>query len=291
MSAALVAADETFSSSAVPFGSESTTTGPVEPGRSKLKGAFEMPLDRIRPDPNQPRKKIDPQYLGELTKTVKQHGILQPITLRYDEQNDVYLILSGECRYTAAKAAGLDRVPVWVRTPKNEEILLQQVIENWTRSDLNPFELADSLAQIRDANQYNQTQLANATGKNKSEVSRLLSILELDAETQRIARDDSTGRITKRHLFAIARLAPDEQKKMLARVQRDDVTALDLERAIARQRKTSTGAAKRGAPVTYRRYSTKQASVVLTFRKQEVSDEDVLYVLSEIRRQIKEDAA
>jgi len=147
-----------------------------------------MPLDRIRPDPNQPRKRIPPEYLAELTETVKRHGILQPITLRYAEGDDVYIILSGECRYTAAKAAGLETIPVWVKTPKSEEILLHQIVENWTRSDLNPFELADSLSQIRDANGYNQSQLANVTGKNKSEVSRLLSLLDLNPDVQLLAR-------------------------------------------------------------------------------------------------------
>ena len=246
-----------------------------------------MPLHRIRPDPNQPRKRVHPEYLTELTETVKRHGILQAITLRYAEDDDAYIILSGECRYTAAKAAGLETVPVWVKTPKTEEILLHQIIENWTRSDLNPFELADSLSQIRDANGYSQTELAKVTGKNKSEISRLLSLLDLSPDVQQIARDDNTGRVTKRHLFAIARLDVDKQQWMIERIQREDITALDVERYVGRSQAAGPRANKKGAPVTRRRYATHQASVLLTFRKKEVTDGDVVRALSEIKDQIE----
>ena len=250
-----------------------------------------MPIQLIRPDPNQPRKRVHPEYLAELTETVKRHGILLPITLRYVEKDNVYIILSGECRYTAAKAAGLETVPVWVKTPKTEEILLHQIIENWTRSDLNPFELADSLSQIRDANGYSQTELAKVTGKNKSEISRLLSLLDLSPDVQQIARDDNTGRITKRHLFAIARLDVDKQQWMIERIQREDITALDVERYVGRSQAAGPRANKKGAPVTRRRYTTQRATVVLTFRKKEVANDDVLAALSEIKDQIERGVA
>lgn len=247
-----------------------------------------MSVDRIRPDPNQPRKRIAPEHLEELVASIKRVGILQPITLRYIEAEDVYQILSGECRFTAAKAAGLEVVPVWVKTPKSEEILLHQIIENWHRSDLNAFDLADSLAQLKAANGFSQTDLANSTGKNKSEISRLLSLLELAPDVQKIARDDDSGRITKRHLFAVARLDIERQQKLIHRIQKDDLTALDLERYVKRLETPKDKASARGAPVTRRRYMTRHASVLLTFRKNEVTDGDVLFALDELRRQIKE---
>lgn len=247
-----------------------------------------MSVDRIRPDPNQPRKRIAPEHLEELVASIKRVGILQPITLRYIEADDIYQILSGECRFTAAKAAGLEAVPVWVKTPKSEEILLHQIIENWHRSDLNPFDLADSLAQLRAANGFSQTDLANSTGKNKSEISRLLSLLELDPNVQKIARDDDSGRITKRHLFAVARLDTDHQQKLIHRIQKDDLTALDIERYVQRVDKPKGTANSPGAPVTRRRYLTKHASIWLTFRKKEVSDSDIVLALDEVKRQIRE---
>ena len=212
---------------------------------------------------------------------------MQPITLRYVEVDDIYQILSGECRFTAAKAAGLELVPVWVKTPKNEEVLLHQVIENWHRSDLNPFDLADSLAQLKAANGFSQTDLSTSTGKNKSEISRLLSLLELDPDVQKITREDSSGRITKRHLFAIARLDVDNQKKLVSRIQKQDLTAVDVERCVQRLEQPKGQGKTAGAPVTRRKYSTKHASVLLTFRKKDVGDDDVLLALDELKSQIK----
>jgi len=245
-----------------------------------------MPIGRIRPDPNQPRKQIAPEHLAQLVASIKRVGILQPITLQYIDQDDVYQILSGECRFTAAKAASLGEVPVWVKSPKNEDVLLHQVIENWHRSDLNPFDLADSLAQLRDSNGLSQSELARSTGKNKSEISRLLSLLELDPDVQKIARDDSSGRITKRHLFAVARLSPARQKKLVHRIQQVNLSALDVERVVARAEKSKASATAAGAPWTRRKYQMTQASVVLTFRKRDVSDDDVLEVIDELRSQI-----
>lgn len=242
-----------------------------------------MSIERIRPDPDQPRKRIAPEHLKQLVASIKRVGILQPITLRYVEQDDIYQILSGECRYTAAKAAGLKTVPVWVKTPKNEEVLLHQVIENWHRSDLNPFDLADSLAQLKDSNGLSQADLAKSTGKNKSEISRLLSLLELDPDVQKIAREDSSSRITKRHLFAIARLDTVRQKKLVSRIQKDNLTAMDVERTVARLEKPKE---KAGAPWTRRTYRTAQATIAFTFRRREVTNVDVLEALDDLREQI-----
>lgn len=246
-----------------------------------------MAVDRIRPDPNQPRKQIAPDHLKQLVASIKRVGILQPITLQYIEGDDIYQILSGECRFTAAKAAGLENLPVWVKTPKNEEVLLHQVIENWHRSDLNPFDLADSLSQLKDANGFSQADLSRSTGKNKSEISRLLSLLELDADVQKIARDDASGRITKRHLFAVARLDADGQKKLVNRIVKQDLTAMDIERYVQRLEQPKGKGKVIGAPVTRRKYVTKHATVLLTFRKKEVNDDDVLLALQELKALIK----
>lgn len=239
-------------------------------------------------DPDQPRKKIDPSYLRELTQSVRELGVLQPITLRYVEEVDLYRIISGECRYTAAKAAGLSDVPCWVKQPKADEILLEQLVENWQRSDLNPFELADSLAILRDTNQYTQRQLAERTGKSAGEISKILTILELDPAVQRIARDDAAGKVSKRHLYALGRLSAQQQSVVLQRIIRDGLSAEDTERVVRRVRAAGTGPKKPGAPVTHRKFTTKFATVRLTYRKQQVTDADMLHTLKEVQRQILE---
>lgn len=257
-------------------------------GRRRLSGAFLIDINRIEPDPDQPRKRIDPTHLDELAKSVKRLGVLQPITVRYIEDDDIYRIIAGECRYTACKQASLNEIPCWVKNPKADEILLEQIVENWTRQDLNPFELADSLAILRDANNLNQQDLVERTGKSKGEVSKLLSILALAPDVQRDARDDTTGRITKRHLYSLSRVAPQQQLEVLKRVRRDELSAIDMERLVKRMEKRSDKPKKGGAPVTRRRFATKNASVVFTYRKRDVSDTDMMMTLREVKKQIIE---
>ena len=197
-------------------------------GRRRLHGAFSIDIALIEPDPNQPRKKIDPVHLSELTQSIRRHGILQPISVRFIEESGRYRIVAGECRFTAAKQAGLADMPCWLKTPKDHEILVEQIVENWVRSGLNPFELADSLAILRDANGYTQKMLAEETGKSPGEISKLLSILSLDAEVQSVARSDESGRVAKRHLYALSRLPAPMQTSLLQKVQlvRDGLGAL-----------------------------------------------------------------
>ncbi|MCB9924537.1 MAG: ParB/RepB/Spo0J family partition protein [Planctomycetaceae bacterium] len=272
----------------LPVASEATPSSGAMAGRRRLSGAFLIDINRIEPDPDQPRKRIDPTHLDELAKSVKRLGVLQPITVRYIEDDDIYRIIAGECRYTACKQASLNEIPCWVKNPKADEILLEQIVENWTRQDLNPFELADSLAILRDANNLNQQDLVERTGKSKGEVSKLLSILALAPDVQRDARDDTTGRITKRHLYSLSRVAPQQQLEVLKRVRRDELSAIDMERLVKRMEKRSDKPKKGGAPVTRRRFATKNASVVFTYRKRDVSDTDMMMTLREVKKQIIE---
>lgn len=265
-----------------------TNDAPAATGRRRLTGAFHIKIERIEPDPNQPRKQIDPQYLEELSLSIRSLGVLQPITVRYIEAEDRYRIISGECRYTAARQAGMTELPCWVKTPKAEDVLLEQIVENWQRSDLNPFELADSLAILRDANGLTQRELAERTGKSTAEVSKLLTILDLDPKVQTLARADTSGHITKRHLYSVARLPAPQQTTLLERISRDDLSAVETEKLVARMQASQDRPRKGGAPVTRRRFSTRFATVVFAYRKKEVTDADLLAALKEVRQQIGE---
>lgn len=213
---------------------------------------------------------------------------MQPITVRYVAEIDRYRIISGECRYTAAKYAAIPELPCWVKSPSAENILLEQIVENWQRSDLNPFDLADSLAILRDANKFTQQQLADRTGKSKGEISKLLAILDLDLDVQKIAREDSSGKITKRHLYSLSRIPIPQQTVILNRIQRDDLTAIDTEKLVARLMEKRDHPRKGGASVTRRAFTTKAATVVFTYRKNNVSDTDLLMTLRDVKTQIIE---
>lgn len=259
-------------------------------GRRRLHGAFAIDIGLIEPDPNQPRKKIDPVHLDELTKSIKRHGILQPISVRYIEETGRYRIVAGECRYTAANQAGLTELPCWLKTPKENEILVEQIVENWVRSDLNPFDLADSLAILRDANGYTQRQIAEETGKSTGEISKLLTILDLDPDVQKTVRDDTSGRITKRHLYSVARLPVPQQTILIDRIQRNELSAIDTEKLVGRMLEKRDTPKKGGAPVSRRRYVTRYATVQFIYRKQHVTDADLLNTLKEVQKQILEQA-
>lgn len=257
--------------------SEGATPASYE-GRRHLAGAFLIRVDRIRPDPAQPRRLINQPALDELAASVRQWGILQPITVRYVEVDDIYQIITGERRYHAARAIGLTELPCWVRTPETDVILIHQIIENWQRAELQPFEIADSLAQLRDAKQCTQRELAAAVGKSEGEVSKLLKLLALSPAVQEQARRDQTGVLSRRHLYAMSRLEPEEQAVIATAVREQYLSASDTEQFVTRRLASRTGP-KRGAPVTRVQLVTPTATVVLTFRRQSVSTADILAAL------------
>jgi ParB family chromosome partitioning protein len=241
---------------------------------------------RIRPDPNQPRRRLDTDAQKELINSVKRLGILQPITVRYMEAENVYRIITGERRYHAACQAGLGEVPCWVQSPREEEVLLHQIVENWQRLDMRPFELADALARLRDVGGYAQKDLARETGKSEGEISKLLALLTLPPEVQKLAREDRTGRISRRHLYAVHDIPPDKQLSLLQRTRQEGLTATEIETLADKYVKAARGVPRRGAPVTCKRFTTSVARVSFTFRRKEVSNEDILTAIDEVRLQL-----
>jgi len=261
----------------------STSCGPVQ-GRKRLAGACLIEITRVRPDPAQPRKRLDPAAQAELVASVKRHGILQPVTVRYVTSDNIYQIIAGERRYLAARGAGLTEIPCWIQTPREEEVLLHQIVENWQRLDMHPYDLADALATLRDGAGMSQKQIAQDTGKSEGEISKLFALLDLSPAVQKLARDDSTGRITKRHLYAVRALPPDRQEAIIRKTQEHGLTAHETEKLVSREEERLQGApGRRGAPVSYHRFRTANATVSLTFRKKEVTTDDILGALDEVR--------
>ena len=180
---------------------------------------------------------------------------------------------------------GFPKSPAGCRIARKNQVLLHQIVENWQRLDMHPFDLADALARLRDANSYSQQDLARETGKSKGEISKLLAILDLDPAVQKAARDDQTGHITRRHLYAIRALPAERQLSLLRRAQQEAMTATDMEQLAAKETDNPPSHRRRGAPVSHHRFSTSQATVSLTFRKKDVTTEDILAALDEARCQ------
>ena len=162
----------------------------------------EIPVGQITPNPNQPRQEFDPVALKELSDSIKELGIVQPITLR-DQGDGTYLIIAGERRWRASQMAGLQTIPAYVRTVDDENMMEMALIENIQREDLNALEIA--LAYQHLLEQYNLTQerLSERVGKNRSTITNYLRLLKLPATIQMGLKDRRLEMGHARALLAI----------------------------------------------------------------------------------------
>lgn len=180
-------------------------------GRTVNREACMMRLDRIEPDPDQPRKEIDPEGLQRLADSLKTRGQLQPIRIRWDESRGVYLVVLGERRYQAAKIAGLSSLSCVVVTGSAtpEELLEDQLVENCLREDLKPIELANAYKRLMTRLGISQAELAKRLNVAQSAVSQAVSMLTLPEPIK--ARVDS-GELAPSVAYELSKFSdPDEQ--------------------------------------------------------------------------------
>lgn len=147
-----------------------------------------LPLDKVMPNPDQPRKDFDEEALAELAKSISVHGIVQPITVR--EMGDgTYQIISGERRYRASNIAGLKDVPAFILTATDQSLLEIGLIENIQREDLNPMEIAYSFHLLKKNHNLTQEQVAHRVGKPRASVANYLGILNTSPVVQDAIRE------------------------------------------------------------------------------------------------------
>ncbi|MFZ7115788.1 MAG: ParB/RepB/Spo0J family partition protein [Bacteroidota bacterium] len=169
----------------------------------------QIPLEQIEPNPFQPRVDFDDTSLSELSVSIKEQGIIQPITVRklgYDK----YQIISGERRYKASKLAGLKTIPAYIRVANDQGMLEMAIVENIQREDLNALEVALSYKRLIDECGLTQEELSERLGKNRSTVTNFLRLLKLPPDIQASVRD---GKISMGHARAI--LGVDDIDKQL----------------------------------------------------------------------------
>jgi len=143
----------------------------------------EIELSRIEPNPNQPRSEFDEEALQELAASIRSYGVIQPITVKQiDEEH--YFIIAGERRYKAAKLAGLERIPAYIKTAEDEHIMVMALIENIQREDLSAIETALAYQKLLDESGETQEQLAVRIGKKRATITNYLRLLKLPAEIQ-----------------------------------------------------------------------------------------------------------
>jgi ParB family chromosome partitioning protein len=257
-------------------------------GRRRLANTYLIQRERLIPDPDQPRKEFQEKDLGELTRSIESRGIKQPLTVRWSVEHGQYMIIDGGRRFEAAKRLKLDELPCWIQKGERSDILIDQVVHNWQRSDLRPYETADALARLRDEFGMTQSDIVRLTGKSKAEISKFLALHDkVVPEVQEAARSGAEP-LTSRHLYNISKLKPDQQQAIANEVNSQNLTAQQTERLIARQSpKVTPNHRVRNVNDRQRRFSTSKADVLMTFRRKAICVKDIQTALSEIAEHLK----
>lgn len=189
-----------------------------------------IPVERIVPNPRQPRAHIDSQELNELASSIREHGILQPVIVTYNEDEDQYILIAGERRLLAAKQAGLRHVPAIIREATEQQRLVLALIENVQRSDLNALEAAEAYRQLTEEFNLSHEEVAVHVGKSRVSVTNTLRLLKLPQEVQ----DALVGeRISEGHARALLSLAtPQAQEAALQTILLHDLNVRQTEELV-----------------------------------------------------------
>ncbi len=174
----------------------------------------EIELSAIVANPNQPRRTFDEEALQELSDSIREHGVISPITLR-DNGDGTYMIIAGERRFRASKLAGLERIPAYIRTAKDEQVMEWALIENIQREDLDAIEIALAYQRLMDDYHLTQERMSERVGKKRATVANYLRLLKLPAEIQVGIKEK---KIDMGHARAI--LATPSAERQLALYQR-----------------------------------------------------------------------
>jgi len=273
----------------VPLGDSDTALPTRQDGRTPLRNTYRIELDLIEPDPNQPRRYFDQQALEELAASIRARDIKQPLTVRWEPDTGKYRIIDGERRYRAAALAGLQDVPCLLAEADSRDTLIDQIVHNWQRADLRPYETADALVRLKNEFTMTLAEIAQLTGKSIGEVGKLVALVEkVVQEVQERVRELGNASLTKRHLYTLSQLPPNEQKRLAGRIEREQLTALETERLVRAgleptKRQDSRSA---GRPRKHVRIATKYGLIQLTPADPHFTDETLLAMLREARREL-----
>jgi ParB family chromosome partitioning protein len=253
-------------------------------GRRRLADAFLIRTDRLEADPNQPRREFDSQQLAELADSIRERGIKQPLTVRWEESTQKYRVIDGGRRFQVAVQLGVVELPCWIQQTAGKELLIDQVVHNWQRAELSPTDMASALGRLRDEHGLTQQDIARLTGKPKGEISKYLAIYDHTSDAvKEIARTENDGAkkpvLSKRHLYNISRLPADQQDAVAQLVARDGLSAMETERLVDEKVGVQKRQRHNGVASRTRRISTPLADIVLTFRKAKIEDSDVTVAL------------
>ncbi len=206
----------------------------------RARSSRRVPTAFLRPNPRNPRRSFGEEDLADLTASVREKGIVQPILVRQvPAGSDSYEIIAGERRWRAAQRAGLHDVPVIINNVSDQEALELAIIENVQRSDLNPLEEALGYQQLIDEFAYSQTALADVIGKSRPHVANTLRLLKLPESVKDYLRD---GKLTAGHARALVTV--EDPAAVAARIVEGGLTVRDAEALTQQEKEPKRGAAK-----------------------------------------------
>jgi ParB family chromosome partitioning protein len=240
-----------------------------------------IPVEQVHPNPDQPRKAIGD--LRDLTDSVREKGVLEPLLVRYMPREDCFYIISGERRYHAARAAGLREIPCIEKTADDAETLEIGLIENIQRKDLTPFEEADGLHRLATQFEYTHEDVARKIGRARSSVTETLSLRNIPDSLRKKCIDQ--GIASKSLLLQIAR-QPTEKKmvEMLHRILQGGLTRDEARR----ERREEQSGPQRPQPFIFQFEPENEAfRFRIQFKKSHVSRDELIGTLREILAQLE----
>lgn len=186
----------------------------------------EVEIELINPNPKQPRANFDEETLSELAASIRELGVISPITLRKNEDG-TYMIIAGERRYRAAKSIGLKTIPAYIKTAADEQVVEMALIENIQREDLNAIEIALTFYRLMEEYRLTQERLSERVGKKRTTIANYLRLLRLPAEIQMGIKDK---KLDMGHAKAILGLPdPEQQLKLYNLILKNDFPVRKVE--------------------------------------------------------------
>jgi len=217
-----------------------------------------LPISKIETNPFQPREDFDETALAELAQSILEQGIIQPLTVRkmgYDK----YQLISGERRFRAAKIAGIDFLPCYIRVANDEQMLEWALIENIQRENLNAIEIAISYTRLIEECSLTQDELSKRVGKNRSTVTNYMRLLKLPAEIQAAIRDSS---ISMAHARALVNVEDEAKQLVITRkIIAEELSVRDVEKLVRQLSRVITPLTKPGKVALPLKYEVMKDSI------------------------------
>ena len=184
-----------------------------------------VPIEKIVPNPDQPRRRFDPEHLEDLSNSIREKGVIQPLIVREKPGDEgIYQIVAGERRWRASQKAQLHELPVILREFNDTEVLEIAIIENIQRSDLNPVEEAAGYRQLMDRFGHTQEELSKALGKSRSHIANLMRLLNLPGDIQGLLED---GKLSAGHARAL--ITSDHAHEIASKIVADGLSVRQTE--------------------------------------------------------------